>query len=211
MLITNGSGSPGIPTPGSIGTKDRYSRSRRRRRAGNWWWGHYGGVEGQRSHHLPSAWLDGHPTLLFFVGLFVLVGGLEVTGFVGDIAELLTGVAPGASATTELVVIWSSGLAAGIVDNIPFTATMIPVIQDLAEAERLSEAQTRSLWWALALGADFGSNLTLIGASANVVVARMSGRAGRGISFLKFLLYGIPVIPVSLVIATVYVSLRHYL
>jgi Na+/H+ antiporter NhaD/arsenite permease-like protein len=150
------------------------------------------------------------PTLLFFVGLFVLVGGLEVTGFVGGIAELLTGVSDGSSATTAVIVIWGSGLASGIVDNIPFTATMIPVIQDLAEAEGLSEAQTRALWWLLALGADFGGNLTLIGASANVVVAGMSEHAGRRISFLKFMLYGIPVTLVSLTIATVYVVLRYF-
>ncbi len=151
------------------------------------------------------------PTLLFFVGLFVLVGGLEVTGFVGAIAELLTGVGPATSATTAIVVIWGSGLASGIVDNIPFTATMIPVIRDLAEAQGLSEAQTQPLWWALALGADFGGNLTLIGASANVVVAGMSERAGRRISFIKFTLYGIPVTLVSLAIATVYVLGRYYL
>ncbi len=151
------------------------------------------------------------PTLLFFVGLFVLVGGLEVTGFVGGIAELLTSVAGGASATTALIIIWGSGIASGIVDNIPFTATMIPVIRDMAQAEGLSEAQTRPLWWALALGADYGGNFTLIGASANVVVAGMSERAGRRISFLKFMLYGIPVTLVSLAIATVYVLLRYYL
>ena len=150
------------------------------------------------------------PTLLFFVGLFVLVGGLEVTGFVGAIAELLTGVASGGSATTAVIVIWGSGLASGVVDNIPFTATMIPVIQELAEAEGLSESKTRALWWSLALGADFGGNLTLIGASANVVVAGMSERAGRRISFLQFLLYGIPVTLASLAIATVYVLLRYF-
>ncbi len=150
------------------------------------------------------------PTLLFFVGLFVLVGGLEVTGFVGSIAEVLTGFGGGASATTAAVVILGSGLASGIVDNIPFTATMIPVIQDLAEAESLSEAQVRSLWWSLALGADFGGNLTLIGASANVVVAGMSERAGQKISFVKFMLYGIPVTLASLLLATVYVVVRYY-
>ena len=150
------------------------------------------------------------PTLLFFVGLFVLVGGLEVTGFVGSIAEALTGVGGGGSVTTAIVVIWGSGLASGIVDNIPFTATMIPVIQDLAEAENLSEAQVEPLWWSLALGADFGGNLTLIGASANVVVAGMSERAGQRISFVKFMLYGIPVTLVSLVVATVYVLVRYY-
>src|SRR5918993_2369362 len=152
----------------------------------------------------------GWPTLLFFVGLFVLVGGLEVTGFVGRIAELLTGVAEGSSATTAVIVIWGSGLASGIVDNIPFTATMIPVIQDLAEAEGLSEAQTRALWWSLALGADYGGKLNLIGASWNVGVAGMGERAGRRISFLKFMLYSIPVTLVSLTIATVYVLLRYY-
>lgn len=151
------------------------------------------------------------PTLLFFVGLFVLVGGLEVTGFIGGIAELLTNVAGGSSAATAIIVIWGSGIASGIVDNIPFTATMIPVIQDLAKAENLSEAETKPLWWSLALGADFGGNLTLIGASANVVVAGMSERAGQRISFLRFIAYGIPVTLVSLAIATAYVVVRYYL
>src|SRR5918993_2033699 len=150
------------------------------------------------------------PTLLFFVGLFVLVGGLEVTGFVGSIAEALTGVGGGGSVTTAIVVIWGSGIASGIVDNIPFTATMIPVIQDLAEAENLSRAQVEPLWWSLALGADFGGNLTLIGASASVVVASMNERAGQRISFLKFMVYGIPVTLASLAVATVYVVVRYY-
>ena len=150
------------------------------------------------------------PTLLFFVGLFVLVGGLEATGFVGSIATALTNVAGGTSALTAIVVIWGSGIASGVVDNIPFTATMIPVIQDLAEVEGLSEEEVRPLWWSLALGADFGGNLTLIGASANVVVAGMSERAGQKISFIKFMLYGIPVTLVSLVVATVYVLVRYY-
>ena len=150
------------------------------------------------------------PTLLFFVGLFVMVGGLEVTGFIDKIAQLLTAVAPGDSAATAVIVIWGTGIASGIVDNIPFTATMIPVIRDLAEAEGLSEAKTKALWWALALGADFGGNLTLIGASANVVVAGMSERAGQKISFLRFMLYGIPVTLVSLALATGYVLVRYY-
>ena len=150
------------------------------------------------------------PTLLFFVGLFVLVGGLEVTGFVGRIAEFLTGVG-GSPALTAMLVMWGSAAASGIVDNIPFTATMIPVLQELAQAEGLSEEAVRPLWWALAIGADFGGNLTLIGASANVVVAGMSERAGRRITFLQFLAYGIPVTLVSLAVATPYVLLRYYL
>ncbi len=150
------------------------------------------------------------PTLLFFVGLFVLVGGLEVSGFIGRIAELLTDIG-GSQAVTAMLVMWGSALASGIVDNIPFTATMIPVIREFALTEGLSEAEVRPLWWALAIGADFGGNLTLIGASANVVVAGMSERAGRKISFLKFMAYGIPVTLISLVVATPYVLLRYYL
>ncbi len=150
------------------------------------------------------------PTLLFFVGLFVLVGGLEVTGFVGRIAEFLTGVS-NSPALTAMLVMWGSAIASGIVDNIPFTATMIPVVQELAQAEGLSEAEVRPLWWALAIGADFGGNFTLIGASANVVVAGMSERAGKKISFLKFMAYGIPVTLISLAVATPYVLLRYYL
>jgi len=150
------------------------------------------------------------PTLLFFVGLFVLVGGLEATGFVGRIAELLTGATESPS-LTAVIVLWGSALASGIVDNIPFTATMIPVIQELAQAEGLPETEVRPLWWALAIGADFGGNLTLIGASANVVVAGMSEKAGKKIPFLKFLAYGAPITLISLAFATPYVLLRYYL
>ena len=149
------------------------------------------------------------PTLLFFVGLFVLVGGLEVTGFVGRIAEFLIG-ASDSPAVTAMLVMWGSAIASGIVDNIPFTATMIPVVQELAQAEGLSDAEVRPLWWALAIGADFGGNFTLIGASANVVVAGMSERAGKKISFLRFMAYGIPVTLLSLVVATPYLLLRYY-
>jgi Na+/H+ antiporter NhaD/arsenite permease-like protein len=150
------------------------------------------------------------PTLLFFVGLFVLVGALEATGFIGRIAEVLIEVG-GSPTATALLVMWGSAVASGIVDNIPFTATMIPVIQELARAEGLSEAEVRPLWWALTIGADFGGNFTLIGASANVVVAGMSERVGQKISFLQFMAYGIPVTLLSLVVATPYVLLRYYL
>jgi len=149
------------------------------------------------------------PTLLFFVGLFVLVGGLRTTGVVGRVAELLTAF-DGSSAIMAVAIIWGSAVSSGIIDNIPFTATMIPVIQELAQAQGLSESQIRPLWWALALGADFGGNATLIGASANVVVAGMSERAGKKISFLQFMAYGIPVTVLSLAVATLYVLLRYY-
>ena len=149
------------------------------------------------------------PTLLFFVGLFVLVGGLRATGVVGSIAELMTAF-DGSSAIMAVAVIWGSAIASGVIDNIPFTATMIPVIQEVAQAQGLSESQVRPLWWALALGADFGGNATLIGASANVVVAGMSERAGKKITFLQFMAYGIPVTILSLAVATLYVLMRYY-
>jgi Na+/H+ antiporter NhaD/arsenite permease-like protein len=149
------------------------------------------------------------PTLLFFVGLFVLVGGLEVTGVMGRVAELLTAF-DASSAIMAVAIIWGSAVTSGVVDNIPFTATMIPVIQELAQAQGLSQTEVRPLWWALALGADFGGNATLIGASANVVVAGMSERAGEKISFLRFMAYGVPVTVISLAAATLYVLLRYY-
>jgi Na+/H+ antiporter NhaD/arsenite permease-like protein len=149
------------------------------------------------------------PTLFFFIGLFVLVGGLEATGLVSGVAELLTAF-DATSALSAVVILWGSALASGIIDNIPFTATMIPVLQEFARAEGLSEEGLRPLWWSLALGADFGGNATLIGASANVVVAGMSERAGQRISFLKFMVYGIPVTLISLAVATLYVLLRYY-
>ena len=149
------------------------------------------------------------PTLLFFVGLFVLVGGLEVTGVMGRVAELLTAF-DASSAIMAVAIIWGSAVTSGVVDNIPFTATMIPVIRELAQAQGLSQTEVRPLWWALALGADFGGNATLIGASANVVVAGMSERAGEKISFLRFMAYGVPVTVISLAVATLYVLLRYY-
>ena len=149
------------------------------------------------------------PTLLFFVGLFVLVGGLEVTGVMGRVAELLTAF-DASSAIMAVAIIWGSAVTSGVVDNIPFTATMIPVIRELAQAQGLSQTEVRPLWWALALGADFGGNATLIGASANVVVAGMSERAGEKISFLRFMAYGVPVTVLSLAVATLYVLLRYY-
>ncbi|MDQ5811393.1 MAG: sodium:proton antiporter, partial [Actinomycetota bacterium] len=126
-----------------------------------------------------------------------------------QVALLLTAF-DGSSAIMAVAIIWGSAVASGIVDNIPFTATMIPVIRELAQAQGLSETEVRPLWWALALGADFGGNATLIGASANVVVAGMSEREGMKISFLQFMVYGIPVTILSLAVATIYILLRYY-
>jgi Na+/H+ antiporter NhaD/arsenite permease-like protein len=148
------------------------------------------------------------PTILFFVGLFVMVGALEATGFIERVAELLAS-ASDSLAVTALVVMWGSGFASGIVDNIPFTATMVPVIESLAEARGYDEATTEPLWWSLSLGACLGGNFTLIGASANLVVAGLAERSGVSFTFLRFLLWGFPLTLVSLCISSVYILVFH--
>ncbi len=145
------------------------------------------------------------PTILFFVGLFVMVGALESTGFIELVAHSLAS-ASGSLAGTALVVMWGSGIASGIVDNIPFTATMVPVIQELAEARGYDAETTEPLWWSLSLGACLGGNFTLIGASANLVVAGLAGREGiPGFSFGRFLLWGAPLTLVALAISSLYI------
>ena len=144
-------------------------------------------------------------TLFFFVGLFMLVEAVVHVGIVGAVADGLIEATAGDAAVTTLGLIWLSGIASAIIDNIPYTAAMIPVVQDLGEAGIPIEP----LWWALALGACFGGNATIIGASANVVVANLAGRADHPITFRAFLRYGIPVTFVSLVISTGYVFVRY--
>jgi Na+/H+ antiporter NhaD/arsenite permease-like protein len=144
------------------------------------------------------------PTILFFVGLFVMVGTLEATGFIELVAEALAS-ASQSLAMTALIVMWGSGIASGIVDNIPFTATMVPVIEELAHARGYDTATVEPLWWSLSLGACLGGNFTLIGASANLVVAGLVGREGMSFSFWRFLLWGFPLTIVALVISSIWI------
>src|ERR671911_1175924 len=147
------------------------------------------------------------PTILFFVGLFVMVGALEATGFIERVAELLASSSE-SLAGTALIVMWGSAFASGIVDNIPFTATMVPVIEELAHARGYDPQTVEPLWWSLSLGACLGGNFTLIGASANLVVAGLAGREGMtSFSFWRFLLWGFPLTLVALVISSVYILL----
>jgi Na+/H+ antiporter NhaD/arsenite permease-like protein len=147
------------------------------------------------------------PTILFFVGLFVMVGALESTGFIEIMAHSLAS-ASDSLAGTAMLVMWGSGFASGIVDNIPFTATMIPVIEGLAEARGYDVATMEPLWWSLSLGACLGGNFTLIGASANLVVAGLVAREGMTtFTFLRFLLWGFPLTLVALVISSAYILL----
>jgi Na+/H+ antiporter NhaD/arsenite permease-like protein len=147
------------------------------------------------------------PTLFFFVGLFILVDGVVRVGIIDAFADGLFNLTAGNETVTAVGLLWLSGILSAIIDNIPYTATMVPVIQSLGA----SGLQVEPLWWALALGACLGGNATIIGASANVVVANLSGRAGHPITFRSFLPFGILVVVESLLISTAYVWLRYLL
>ncbi|HWH43992.1 MAG TPA: ArsB/NhaD family transporter [Thermoleophilaceae bacterium] len=143
-------------------------------------------------------------TLFFFLGLFVLVGSLEETGAIEEVAHGIANVTDGDRSAEILGIAWVSAIASGLVDNIPFTAAMIPVV-----AELQTDGADDAYWWALALGACFGGNATLIAAAANVAAAGMASRAGRPIHFITFLKIGLPAMLVSMVLATVYLWLRY--
>jgi Na+/H+ antiporter NhaD/arsenite permease-like protein len=144
-------------------------------------------------------------TLFFFVGLFMLVEAVVHVGIIGGIADALATATAGRLDLATVGLLWFSALASAVVDNIPYTATAIPVVQRLIE----SGLQADPLWWSLALGACLGGNLTIVGASANIVVANLAARDGHPITFLQFLRYGSVVVLVSLVIATAYLWLRY--
>ena len=145
------------------------------------------------------------PTLFFFVGLFMLVEAVVQVGIIHAVASALIDLTGGDSTVTTLGLLWVSGIGSAIIDNIPYTATMIPVVQQMGAAGMPLEP----LWWSLALGACLGGNATIVGASANVVVANMAGRAGHPISFVAFLRYGLLVTFVSLAMSTVYLYARY--
>jgi Na+/H+ antiporter NhaD/arsenite permease-like protein len=146
-------------------------------------------------------------TLFFFVGLFILVEAVVEVGIVGGIADRLADATQGDPAAATLGLLWFSAIASAIIDNIPYTATAIPVVQRLGEGGMAIEP----LWWALALGACLGGNATIIGASANVVAANASARAGHAISFAQWLRIGGLVAVVSLVICSGYLWVRYLL
>ncbi|HWN21336.1 MAG TPA: ArsB/NhaD family transporter [Gaiellaceae bacterium] len=138
-------------------------------------------------------------TIFFFIGLFVMVGGLEEQGVIDRVAEGFADLTGGSRSLEALVILWGSAAGSAVVDNIPFTAAMIPVVDSL-QADGFDDAA----WWALALGACFGGNATIIAAAANVAASGVLERSGKPISFLGFLRVGLPVTAVSLLIATLY-------
>jgi Na+/H+ antiporter NhaD/arsenite permease-like protein len=147
------------------------------------------------------------PTLFFFIGLFVMVGALEETGAIDEVAQGVGSVTDGNRSAELLGIAWVSAFGSALVDNIPFTAAMIPVVEQLQSGNSGDDAY----WWALALGACFGGNATIIAAAANVAAAGMAARAGRPIGFLYFARIGIPVTLASMIIATAYIGVRYLL
>ncbi len=146
------------------------------------------------------------PTLFFFIGLFMLIAGVIEIGLIDVVADAIIALTGGALASTSLLVLWLSAFLSGIIDNIPYTATMIPVVEQLDRGQ-----PNDALWWALAIGADLGGNATIIGASANVILAGMAEREGHPIRFGQFLRYGLPVTVGTMLIATIYLWLRYLL
>ena len=147
-------------------------------------------------------------TLLFFIGLFVLVGGLETTGVINAMAQQGITLVNGDVKTMTFVILALSGIASAFVDNIPFTATMIPLIQDM---QNLMGIQADYLWWSLSLGACFGGNGTLIGASPNVIIMAEAARSGYHISFTRFMKACFPIMLLTLLISGIYLYLRYFL
>jgi Na+/H+ antiporter NhaD/arsenite permease-like protein len=147
-------------------------------------------------------------TIFFFVGLFILVHGLEHVGLLRMLANKILALTGGDMTNTALTVLWVSALFSAIVDNIPFVATMIPLIESMAPTFGGAE-NLLPLWWSLALGACLGGNGSLVGASANLIVAGIAERSGQRIHFLAFMMMAFPLMLLSIVIASVYVYLRY--
>ena len=144
-------------------------------------------------------------TIFFFVGLFVLVGGLVEVGIIKQAATWMIEVTGGDMTLTSLVVLWGAGFASAFVDNIPLVATLIPMIQDIGAQMALPPVELSTLWWSMALGACLGGNGTLVASSANLIVANIAVREGAPISFVDFLKVSVPVTLISLGVATLYV------
>ena len=145
-------------------------------------------------------------TIFFFIGLFIIIGGLEASGGIKLMAEWILKVTQGSQAATSMLILWESGIISGIIDNIPYTATMSPMLVEIQKT--MGEAYTIPLWWSLSLGACLGGNMTIIGAAANVIVSEYANSKGYPISFMRFMKYGVGVVAISLLVSTGYVYLK---
>lgn len=157
-------------------------------------------------------------TLFFFMGLFIIIGGVVKVGLIKWMSVQVLNITQGNLFATSMVVMWFSAFASAFIDNIPYVATMNPLIIDMAKqlwpnlsgTELLHHPDLMPIWWSLSLGACLGGNGTAIGASANVIVVGMAEKMGKPISFKKFMLYGMPLMIESVIICTLYVWLRYY-
>jgi len=151
-------------------------------------------------------------TIFFFCGLFIVVAGIEHTGLLNKLAAWTIDATAGNFAITTMAILWVSALASAIVDNIPFVATMIPMVKDMLpvfQGAGVGPEQLQGLWWALAAGACLGGNGTLIGASANLVVAGIAQRNGISFRFIPFLMMAFPIMLLQIIISTLYIWWRY--
>lgn len=144
-------------------------------------------------------------TILFFTGLFVLVGGVESVGLIDLFAEYLLNLTQGSPTATAMAIFWGSGLFSGVINNLPFVATMIPLVEQLGTTGLVID----NLWWALVLGTILGGNATVIGASTNLVAAGLAEKSGQKIKFFEFFAIGGIIALVTMSIAAVYIYLRY--
>lgn len=145
-------------------------------------------------------------TIFFFMGLFILVGSLVEVGVIDNLAKKMLELTKGNLFITTITILWVSAIASAFLDNIPFVATMIPLIKAMTASGQLD---ANPLWWALALGACLGGNGTIIGASANVIVTGIMAKEGRPVSFMSFMRIGFPMMIVSIIISTIYLILFY--
>lgn len=160
------------------------------------------------SHHLVESSMKAveWATIFFFIGLFIAVGGLIETGIIGSMASQAVELTGGDVTATSLLVLWLSAIVSSVLDNIPFVATMIPLIQNMGA---MGVSNLEPIWWSLALGACLGGNGTLVGASANLIVAGLAAERGVKITFINYFKIGFPIMLLTIVLSTVYVYIRY--
>ncbi len=171
----------------------------------------WGNSHDDRDHKIEEAFgLVDWTTIFFFAGLFAIVYGLEEAGVLSLLGNKFVEITDGSIEKAAMLVVWISAFVSTAIDNIPFVATMIPMIKSMEPSMGGREAMM-PVWWALSLGACFGGNGSLIAASANVIVAGMAQREGHPIHFMKFLIWSIPVMLISVGIAAVYLHIIHFM
>ena len=145
-------------------------------------------------------------TILLFVGLFIMVGGIKETGFINLLSDGLMQSTKGNLVLTSLSVLWSSAMLSAFINNIPFVTTMVPLIKHLGE---LSNMNLTPIWWSLALGACLGGNGTIIGASANIIAVSMADEYGCRITFKRYIKEAFPMMLLTVMISTIYIYLLY--